>query len=121
MILLGNVDLSLRSDNLEPIIYIDDIKNTKPNSVVSFDYNHSTILYCNSNNIQYAVYVSCINEIIFSNILNAKYIIVNEDISIKAQKIADDYMYDSKIIVEISSLDQLETVVSNSIDGAILK
>jgi len=48
------------------------------------------------------------------------HMLVEKDLSCKAQKIADDYMYDSKVIVKINSTNELEWVVSNTIDGAIL-
>ena len=118
MILLGDINIS--SDSLVEIVRKEDIVNTKSNNVVSFNYDMSLMKYCNENNVSYAVKVTNINELIYSNLLNAKYILVEKDLSCKAQKIADDYMYDSKVIVKINSTNELEWVVSNTIDGAIL-
>jgi hypothetical protein len=119
MILLGKTKFTY-----EELIWIecyDDILNTKANSTVHFNYNEELMRYCQLNNICYAVYIKTINELIYSNILNAKYIIVKKSMAKQVQEIADNYMYDAKIIVKIKSTNQLEWVVSNTIDGAIIK
>jgi hypothetical protein len=118
VILLG--DKNIKSDTLFNIKVIEDIKNTPSNSIVLFKYNLKLLKYCNENNIAFAVKIDNINELIYSNLLNARYIIVNKNLSKKAQKIADNYMYDSRIIVKIYSTNKLEWVAKNAIDGAIL-
>jgi hypothetical protein len=118
MIFLGDIDLAFES--LENINSYDDIVNTKSNSVVLFDYNQKLMNKCIANNINYAVEVSDINQLIFSNTLMAKYILVEESLALKAQKIADDYMYDSKIIVKINNINKLQWVASNVIDGVFI-
>jgi len=75
--------------------------------------------YCLKNKIQFGVFISSVTEAIFSNSLMAKYLIVNDDIAIKIQKIGEHYMFDSKIIIPIKDDGFIEVVAKNGIDGVI--
>ena len=112
-------DKNISNEMLFEIKYINDISNTKSNSTVLFEYDLELMKYCKANEINYAVKVTTIQEAIYSNLLQAKYIIVKKKISKTIQKMADDYMYDSKVIVEIKNIDQLQWVASYAIDGVI--
>ena len=65
------------------------------------------------------VYVKSIKEAIYASNFNAKYIICENELAKKLQKIADNYMWDSKILTIIKSSDDLEKVAIEEIDGAI--
>ena len=119
MIIIGNKDIP--SVDIENIKTIEDISTTKPNSLVSFSYNIELLTYCLKNNISCAVVVSNIQEAIFSNSLNAKYVIVENQISKSIQNIAENYMFDSKILEVIDNDKQIENIAINGIDGVIYK
>lgn len=109
---------------LEPFISIKnsiDIADTKANSIVRFQFDIELMKYCQENKINFAVEVSDLKEIVYSNLLDARFIIVTKDMAIEAQKIAENYMFDSKILVEIESEDEISWVVKTLVDGAILK
>ena len=53
--------------------------------------------------------------------LNVKYIISEKELSIELQKVADNYMYDSKILAVIDSNEELEQVAKLEIDGIIYR
>ena len=57
----------------------------------------------------------------FSNSLRANYIIAQKDLSKELQKIAENYMYDSKILAIIDSNNEFEEIAKNEIDGIIYK
>ena len=62
----------------EEVIYIKNIENikyTKANSTIIFDYDEKTLEYSYKNNLSSAVVVSSIKEAIYCNSLNVKYII----------------------------------------------
>lgn len=99
----------------------NDIKNTKANSTVLFNYSDEIAKYCFENEISFAVVVNSIKEAIYSSNLNAKYIIANKELSKELQKIADNYMYDAKILAIIESSDEFEEIVKAQIDGVIFK
>lgn len=117
MIILGHK--IIKCENFAFIKNIEDIKNTPSNSVVLLNYNLEIMDYCLKNKIQFGVFISSITEAIFSNSLMAKYLIVNDDIAIKIQKIGENYMFDSKIIIPIKDDGFIEVVAKNGIDGVI--
>ncbi len=117
--------MKIVGDNLIPfeafskVLSIEDIKNTKANSMIFFDFNEDLLKYSNSENLNFLVYVSSIKEAIYASNFNAKYIICKNKLAKKLQKIADNYMWDSKILTIIKSSDDLEKVAIEEIDGAI--
>ena len=77
--------------------------------------------YCFENEISFAVVVNSIKEAVYSSNLNTKYIITNKELSKELQKIADNYMYDAKILAIIESSDEFEEIAKAQIDGVIFK
>lgn len=119
MILIG--DKLVPFEDIFLIKNIKDIENTKANSTVLFDFEEEILTYCYKNELFCAVVVNSIKEAIYCNNLNVKYIISEKELSIELQKIADNYMYDSKILAIIDSNKELEQVAKLEIDGIIYR
>lgn len=119
MILIG--DKLVPFEDIFLIKNIKDIENTKANSTVLFDFDEEILTYCYKNELFCAVVVNSIKEAIYCNNLNVKYIISEKELSIELQKIADNYMYDSKILAIIDSNEELEQVAKLEIDGIIYR
>jgi hypothetical protein len=119
MILIG--DNLVPFENISFISNIEDIKNTKANSTLLFNYNEDLLLYCSKNELLSAIIVSSIKEAIYSNNLNAKYIISEKKLAVEIQKIADNYMYDSKNLAIVDSNEDFEQIAKNEIDGIIYR
>ena len=119
MILIG--DKLVPFEDVFLIKNIKDIENTKANSTVLFDFEEEILTYCYKNELFCAVVVNSIKEAIYCNNLNVKYIISEKELSIELQKIADNYMYDSKILAVIDSNEELEQVAKLEIDGIIYR
>ena len=119
MILIG--DKLVPFEDIFLIKNIKDIENTKANSTVLFDFEEEILTYCYKNELFCAVVVNSIKEPIYCNNLNVKYIISEKELSIELQKIADNYMYDSKILAIIDSNEELEQVAKLEIDGIIYR
>ena len=100
---------------------IDEIKKTKANSLISFRYNENLLTYSYKNDLDYAVVINSIKEAIYTNNLNAKYIICQKELAKEVQKIADNYMFDSKVLAVIESSNEIEEIAKNEIDGIIYK
>ena len=77
------------------------------------------IKYCKANSVRCAVKVSSITQAILCNALEV-FFIISYDAKI-IQKIADNYMFDSKILQIISSDEDIEKIALNEIDGCIYK
>lgn len=113
---------NFKSETLSEIHSLDEIKLTPSNSTLIFDFDINLCNYCSENSLAFGTKIDAIKEIVFSANLNAKYILIDDkELVIKAQKIADDYMYDSKIILIIENEDELEWCAINGIDGVLFK
>jgi hypothetical protein len=108
-------------EDLKYIQNIENIKNSKANSTVIFNYNEEVLKYCYENEISSAVIVASIKEAIYCNSLNVKYIISEKNVAIQVQKIADNYMYDSKNLAIIDSNEEFEKIANDEIDGVIYR
>lgn len=117
MILIG--------DNLIPhkafsfIDSIADIEFTQVNSIIGFNYDENILLYARKNDLDIAVVASSIKEAIYCNALKCKYIICEKKLAKNIQKIAESYMFDSKILAIIEDSDEIEKIALNEIDGVI--
>ena len=119
MILLG--DNLIPYEDLSLIDSIWDIEHSLPNSTLIYNYDENLLTYCNKNQLNSAVVVSSIKESIYSNALGAKYIICDKKLGKNVQKIADNYMFDSKILAIIEQSKEIEDVAQSEIDGVIYK
>ncbi len=119
MILIG--DKLITHKKFFHISRINEIKNTESNSILSFRYNEDLLTYSYRNDLQVAVIVCSIKEAIYANSLNAKYIISEKGLAKTIQKIADNYMFDSKILAVIETNDEIEEIAQSEIDGIIYK
>jgi len=119
MILIGDKDIPY--EKLEQINSIEDIRNTQPNATLIFDFNIEILKYIQLNDLKSAVKVKSIKEVIYASSLCAFYIIPTKDILDKTQKIAENYMFDSKILAIIESSNEIESVALREIDGVIYK
>lgn len=119
MILIG--DKLVPFENISFISNVEDIKSTKANSTLLFNYNEELLVYCSKNELSSAIIVNSIKDAIYSNNLNAKYIISEKELAVEIQKIADNYMYDSKNLAIVDSNEDFEQIARNEIDGVIYR
>jgi len=111
----------------EPFYLIKNSKNIKytpSNSTVVFEFNEQNIElceYCHKSSILFACICDSIKDVLFANALNASYLICDKVVSVKAQKLADNYMFDAKVLLYSSDDSELEWVADNEIDGIILE
>jgi uncharacterized protein YrrD len=106
-------------ENIETISNIEDIKTTKSSGTVIFDFNTDIMTYCKNNSVKYGVIVSSIKEAIYANALGAKYIISDINTAERIQKVAQNYMFDSRILAIIKDSSFLEEAATKEIDGVV--
>jgi len=75
--------------------------------------------YCQSNDIPYAVTVNTLNEAIFVNALGANFMICEEDEACVIQPIAQEYLFDTKILVLVYDEKDISKIARSGIDGII--
>ena len=119
MILIG--DKLVPFPEISFISNIEQIISTKANSIVLFVYDEKILKYVYDNELPSAVIVKSIKDAIYCNNLNVKYIISEKALASQIQKIADNYMYDSKNLAIIDSNDEFEEIAINEIDGIIYR
>ena len=99
---------------------IDKIKKTPPNSIVLLHPLPSSLglaKYCQSNSIPYAIRVQSIKNTIFANLLGAKYTISSKILAKELMPIAQNYLFDTQILAEIESDDEIEEMAKVNVDG----
>ncbi|MEA3499325.1 MAG: hypothetical protein U9R16_09730 [Campylobacterota bacterium] len=119
MIIIG--DKYIPYENISKIDTIDDIKLSKPNRTIWFNFDKNIMQYCMQNDISYAVAINSIKESVYANSLDAKYILPSNNILESIQKIAENYMFDSKILAVIKDENEIEDIALKQIDGVIFK
>jgi len=117
MIIIG--DTHIPFENIVKIETIEDIKSTKPNVTVVFPFDKDIMVYCMNNGVSYAVIIGSVKHAVYANSLNAKYILpIDTDLD-DTQKVAENYMFDSKVIATIENEYQISEMALRQIDGVI--
>jgi len=110
------------SESLYHTPNIDSISNTPPSSTIYLEFseeNLDIIEHANLNHIKFALSIKNITELIYASALGAKYILVSYEMAKTAQKIAENYLFDAKILVNIQSNDAIEEIALLACDGVI--
>ncbi|AJC86573.1 hypothetical protein [Campylobacter sp. RM16704] len=92
-------------------------------NVNCFDYNEQNIKGAKEKKIDFGIFVKNEEEILLSNALGAKYILIeDENLAKTASKMAEFYMFDSKILFLLDTLkNNLKKAYELSVDGVCLK
>jgi len=121
--------LIIGSDQVEfePFYFIksaDDISVTPSNSTVVFEYSKNTlelIKHCRTNKVSFALICDELKDTLFANANGASFIICDKTIIKDAQKFADEYIFDAKILLYSSNEDELLWCANEGIDGIIFE
>lgn len=117
MIIIG--DEYIPFEKTEIISKIEDIQYSSSNSTVLFDFDKDIMKYCMENSVSYGVKISSIKEAVFANSLNAKYLISSNKLVQSIQHLAENYMFDTKVLAIIRSEEDIEQFAVVGIDGVI--
>ncbi len=101
---------------------IDEINKTTPKDILLLSQlkePFKVAKHCRDNSLIYATKVNSIKESIFANSLNSTYIIANLELAKVLQNIANEYLWDAKILTPIKDDTELEKIALLSIDGVI--
>jgi hypothetical protein len=112
----------LDSPRFVKVFSIAEIEKTRPEEILLLEPLNVSIelaKHCQRNGLRYAVTISDIREGIFANALGAAYVVSEHEQAITLQKIAEDYLFDAKILVLIEDERRIETMVRFGIDGVI--
>ena len=112
----------IKSDSFYHVLDIESISNTPPSSIVLVEFseeNLDIIEHITSNSITLAVEVTDIKQIIYASALGASFIIISKELAKTAQNLANNYLFDAKIIVNIESEEEIEELAILGVDGVV--
>jgi len=101
----------------------DSIELTPAGSILLFEQlekDIELILYAQAQNLPFAIRVNSITEAIFAHNLKSNYIFVEANNAKEIQDIAQHYLFDTQVLVEIASEDEIATYAKLGIDGVVL-
>jgi len=112
----------IQSESFYHVGSIDSIKHTPPSSTIYLEFseeNLDIINHARVNLLAMALKTSNTKELIYASSLGAKYIIVSKEHAKSAQNIAENYLFDAKILVQIEEESEIEELASIGVDGVI--
>jgi len=110
------------SNSFYHVLDIESISNTPPSCVIHIEFseeNLDIISHANLNQITTSICVKNITEIIYASSLEASFIVVHNELAVEAQKIANEYLFDAKVLVLIEDESEIEKFALLGIDGVI--
>lgn len=113
----------------------------KQNAINCFIYDESLIQKAQKAGVKFGILAQNADEILLANALSAKFILIDgvdflpnaknqalknakisaQKLAKKASKMAEFYLFDSKILLITNSLEKLEKAYKMGVDGVILK
>ncbi len=112
----------IESESFYHIQDIDSIRHTPSSSIIYLEFNEDNldiIKHANLNKIDMALKVSNITELIYASSLGANYIVVSKENAKTSQNIAENYLFDAKILVMLENESEIEELVLLGVDGVI--
>lgn len=122
MILIGHPLIA--NEKVFRVKKVEEISKSPSNSTILFEDIEKCVeiaYYCNNNGVKYGVIVSSIKDAIFANALNAKYIIAEKENAKKIQEVANEYLFESRILCIIDEDSEIEEIALLGIDGVIFE
>jgi hypothetical protein len=120
MIIIGHP--WIESHRFCKVFSIEDIEQSRPDDIMLLEPLVDSVAlarYCQDNGIIYAITVNSLKEALFANALNAAYIICKEEEAMLIQPIAQEYLFDSKVLVLIHDEKELVKIARSGIDGVL--
>ncbi|WP_299548527.1 hypothetical protein [uncultured Helicobacter sp.] len=100
-----------------------EIKNSLPNDFLILENNDSITKlakYCKDNHLDFSAIPTNITEALLLVNLNARHLLTdNLEFASTLQKLAEIYLFDTKILLIITQETEIETAAKHSIDGVI--
>ena len=120
MIIIGHP--WIKSNRFFKVFSVKGIKKSQADDVILLEPlvdSHTYAQHCQANNIPFAVVVNTLEDALFANSLGAKYIICEEDAALMIQPTAQEYLFDTRILVLIHSEKEISKIARGGIDGVV--
>ncbi len=101
---------------------VEMIRESPASSILLFDDIQESVElshYCQREGLPFAVRVIDLKMALFAHALNARYIVAMNSIALEVQALAQNYLFDTQILVEIVDESEIETYAKQGIDGVL--
>ena len=112
----------LDSGRFVKVFSVEEIEKTAPEDIllleplnVSIDLVH----HCRRNGLTFALTISTLKEALLANALGAGYVLCQHEVGIEIQKVAEEYLFDTRVLVLIEEEREIETMARFGIDGVV--
>ncbi len=109
----------IENERFASVSDINEIKKTLANSIILMSFNKEIITYAKEQNLSFGVHVETIKELVLASASQASYLLVDKNFAKEAQNIANEYMYDAKVLLISKDEDEIEFCAKNGIDGIV--
>ena len=112
----------VKSNRFFKVFSIEGIEKSQADDIVLLEPlvdSHAYAVHCQENNLPFAVVINTLDDALFANALGAKYIICEEDDALMIQPIANEYLFDTRILVLIHSDKEICKIARGGVDGVI--
>ena len=120
MIIIGHP--WIKSHRFFKIYSVEGISKSQADDVVLLEPladSYEIAQHCQANSVPYAVVVSTIEDALYANALGAAYIICEEDDALVIQPLANEYLFDTRVLVHIHSTKEIAKIARGHIDGVV--
>lgn len=110
----------IESERFVQVDAIEKITSTPAGSVLlisDLDTSIDLLHYCEREGLPFALRARDIKTALFAHALHARYVIVEKEIAEVIQGLAQNYLFDTQIIVEIQNESEIEDYARMGIDG----
>jgi hypothetical protein len=101
---------------------VEAVPNTPPSSTLFLEFDEKNLDIINHlklNQINFSIGVANIREVMYASSLGASFIVVHKEFSSKVQNIAENYLFDAKILALIENEEDIEAMATLGVDGVI--
>ncbi|WP_457606905.1 hypothetical protein [Nitratifractor sp.] len=100
----------------------EEIEKTAPGDLLLLEPLNVSIelaRHCRKNDLPFAVTISSLKEALLANALGAAFLLCQHETGIEVQKIAEEYLFDAKILVLVEDEREIETMARFGVDGVL--
>ena len=120
MIIIGHP--WIKSNRFFKVFSVKGIEKSQPDDVVLLGPlvdSHELAVHCQENSVPFAVVANHLDDALVANALGARYVICEEDDALMIQPIANEYLFDTNVLVLIHSEKEISKIARGGVDGVV--
>ncbi len=112
----------IESEQFVKVDAIEKIQRTPAGSILlltDLDTSIELVHYCQGEGLPFALEAADVKTALFAHALHARYIISSKETVEEIQQLAQHYLFDTQILVEITSEEEITAFAQKGIDGVL--